>query len=123
MSWAEYGHDEPAWLPGTRAGPRSQHFALGTRGLDEARVGRERELRKLEVARERDVETAMMEKAIALYQPSILVVGVKRTSASRGPHGTAFSLLATSRVPVLCVPAAEPVIPEAVAVAAEVEVG
>ena len=62
-------------------------------------------------------------KAIALYQPSILVVGVKRTSASRGPHGTAFSLLATSRVPVLCVPAAEPVIPEAVAVAAEVEVG
>jgi nucleotide-binding universal stress UspA family protein len=62
-------------------------------------------------------------KAIALYQPSILVLGVKRTSESRGPHGTAFSLLATSRVPVLCVPAAEPVLPEAVAVASGVEVG
>lgn len=43
--------------------------------------------------------------AIALYQPSLLIVGVKRTSQSRGPHGTAFSLLARSRVPVLCVPA------------------
>jgi len=43
--------------------------------------------------------------AIVLYQPSILVVGVKRTSESRGPHGTAFSLLARARVPVLCVPA------------------
>jgi nucleotide-binding universal stress UspA family protein len=61
--------------------------------------------------------------AIEIYQPSILVVGVKRTSESHGPHGTAFSLLATSRVPVLCVPAAaESVIPEAVAVASEVEV-
>ena len=62
--------------------------------------------------------------AIELYQPSILVVGVKRTSESRGPHGTAFSLLATSRVPVLCVPAAaESLSPEAVVVASEVEVG
>jgi len=42
--------------------------------------------------------------AIQLYHPSILVVGVKRTSESRGIHGTAFSLLASSRVPVLCVP-------------------
>ncbi|MGO9490650.1 MAG: universal stress protein [Terracidiphilus sp.] len=43
--------------------------------------------------------------AIHQHHPSILVVGVKRTSESRGPHGTAFSLLASSRVPVLCVPA------------------
>lgn len=43
--------------------------------------------------------------AIAQYRPSILVVGVKRISESGGSHGTAFSLLAGSRVPVLCVPA------------------
>jgi len=66
--------------------------------------------------------TDAISSAIELYQPSILVVGVKRTSESRGPHGTAFSLLATSRVPVLCVPPAESVIPEAVAVASEVAV-
>jgi nucleotide-binding universal stress UspA family protein len=42
--------------------------------------------------------------AIAQYHPSILVVGVKRSSETPGPHGTAFSLLARSRVPVLCVP-------------------
>ena len=41
------------------------------RGLDEARVGRERDLRKLEVNREKDVETALMDKAIALYQKSL----------------------------------------------------
>jgi len=43
-------------------------------------------------------------RAIEQYHPSILVVGVKRTSETPGPHGTAFSLLAKSRVPVLCVP-------------------
>jgi universal stress protein A len=43
-------------------------------------------------------------EAVAQYQPSVLVVGVKRTSESQGPHGTAFSILARSRVPVLCVP-------------------
>ncbi len=43
---------------------------------------------------------------IAQYHPSILVVGVKRASETPGPHGTAFSLLAGSRVPVLCVPPA-----------------
>lgn len=43
-------------------------------------------------------------KAIAQYHPSILVVGVKRSSESHRPHGTAFALLACSRVPVLCVP-------------------
>jgi len=43
-------------------------------------------------------------EAIAQYCPSILVIGVKRVSDTPGPHGTAFSLLARSRVPVLCVP-------------------
>ncbi len=42
-------------------------------------------------------------QAIAQYNPSILVAGVKRKSDSSGPHGTAFALLAGSRVPVLCV--------------------
>ncbi len=44
-------------------------------------------------------------RAIAQYNPCILVIGVKRRSDSPGPHGTAFALLASSRVPVLCVPA------------------
>ena len=43
-------------------------------------------------------------EAIALYHPSMLVAGVKRASETPGPHGTAFALLARSRVPVLCVP-------------------
>lgn len=43
-------------------------------------------------------------EAVAQYQPSVLVIGVKRTSETSGPHGTAFSILARSRVPVLCVP-------------------
>ena len=43
-------------------------------------------------------------EAVAQYQPSVLVVGVKRTSETLGPHGTAFTILARSRVPVLCVP-------------------
>jgi nucleotide-binding universal stress UspA family protein len=42
--------------------------------------------------------------AIAQYHPCILVAGVKRSSDTPGPHGTAFALLARSRVPVLCVP-------------------
>lgn len=42
--------------------------------------------------------------AISQLRPSMLVIGVKRTSETPGPHGTAFSLLARSRVPVLCVP-------------------
>ena len=42
--------------------------------------------------------------AIAQYHPSVLVIGVKRASGTPGPHGTAFSLLAQSRVPILCVP-------------------
>jgi len=61
-------------------------------------------------------------QAIAQYKPSILVVGVKRRSDSPGRHGTAFSLLASSRVPVLCVPAqAELNLPgEEEAIAAEI---
>jgi len=43
-------------------------------------------------------------EAIAEHQPCILVVGAKRASETPGPHGTAFALLARSRVPVLCVP-------------------
>jgi nucleotide-binding universal stress UspA family protein len=43
-------------------------------------------------------------EAVEQNHPSILVVGVKRTSETPGPHGTAFTLLAQSRVPVLCVP-------------------
>jgi nucleotide-binding universal stress UspA family protein len=42
--------------------------------------------------------------AITRIHPSILVAGVKRASGTPGPHGTAFALLARSRVPVLCVP-------------------
>jgi nucleotide-binding universal stress UspA family protein len=55
-------------------------------------------------------------EAIRQYQPSILVAGVKRSSETAGPHGTAFALLARSRVPVLCVP------PEAVGASGEQEV-
>jgi nucleotide-binding universal stress UspA family protein len=44
------------------------------------------------------------ERAVAQHHPSILVIGVKRASHTPGPHGTAFALLARSRVPVLCVP-------------------
>ena len=43
-------------------------------------------------------------EAIAEFHPCILVAGVKRASGTPGPHGTAFALLSTSRVPVLCVP-------------------
>jgi nucleotide-binding universal stress UspA family protein len=41
---------------------------------------------------------------IAEFHPSMLVVGVKRASGTPGPHGTAFALLVSSHVPVLCVP-------------------
>jgi len=49
-------------------------------------------------------------EAIEQYHPCILVAGVKRASHTPGPHGTAFALLAQSRVPVLCVPP-EPALP------------
>lgn len=50
-------------------------------------------------------------RAVEQYRPSVLVVGVKRHSETPGPHGTAFSLLAQSRVPVLCVPSVEATVP------------
>jgi len=46
-------------------------------------------------------------EAIAQHHPSVLVVGVKRSSESSGPHGTAFTILSRSRVPVICVPPSE----------------
>jgi nucleotide-binding universal stress UspA family protein len=50
--------------------------------------------------------------AVAQFHPSILVAGVKRASETPGPHGTAYALLAGSRVPILCVPPAmQPVEP------------
>ncbi|HLY42730.1 MAG TPA: universal stress protein [Terracidiphilus sp.] len=45
-----------------------------------------------------------MANAVRQNRPCILVVGIKRASGTTGPHGTAFSMLARSRVPVLCVP-------------------
>ena len=42
------------------------------RGLDEARIGRDLDLRKLEVGREREVESAVMDKAIAIFEKSLL---------------------------------------------------
>ncbi|HUA97560.1 MAG TPA: universal stress protein [Terracidiphilus sp.] len=57
-----------------------------------------------------------IEESIAQRRPSILVAGVKRTSQTPGPHGTAFGLLARSRVPILCVP------PEMAAAQAEPDV-
>jgi nucleotide-binding universal stress UspA family protein len=45
-------------------------------------------------------------RAVLQYSPSILVTGVKRKSDSPGPHGTVFAFLASSRAPVLCIPAA-----------------
>lgn len=46
----------------------------------------------------------VIEEAVEQFHPSLLVTGVKRASKTPGPHGTAFALLARSRVPVLCVP-------------------
>ncbi len=48
--------------------------------------------------------TDVVEEAIEQHHPGLLVTGVKRSSQTPGPHGTAFALLARSRVPVLCVP-------------------
>ncbi|MGC9223924.1 MAG: universal stress protein [Terracidiphilus sp.] len=55
-------------------------------------------------------------EAIEENHPCVLVAGVKRTSGTPGPHGTAFALLSASRVPVLCVP------PEAASSGAEPEI-
>lgn len=55
------------------------------------------------VIKDGNAADAVME-AIEQHRPSILVAGVKRASETGKPHGTAFALLARSRVPVLCVP-------------------
>jgi len=57
------------------------------------------------LAKDGDPANAISE-AIAEHHPCILVAGVKRASATPGPHGTAFALLSASRVPVLLVPPA-----------------
>jgi len=62
-------------------------------------------------------------RAIAQFNPSILVAGVKRKSDSAGPHGTVFELLASSRVPVLCVPASAEALEAANEVSVPAEVG
>lgn len=59
-------------------------------------------------------------EAIGQHHPSILVMGVKRTSETAGLHGTAFTILARSRVPVLCVPPQRAVAGQAVETVAHV---
>ncbi|MEL6774439.1 MAG: flotillin domain-containing protein, partial [Pseudomonadota bacterium] len=70
---------------------------VSERGLDEARIGHETERRRLEVARERDVETAQMEKAIALYQKSL------EESAARAEADAARAAAAEAEERVLTV--------------------
>jgi nucleotide-binding universal stress UspA family protein len=50
----------------------------------------------------------VIDHAIRQHHPSLLVTGVKRASDTPGMHGTVFTLLASSRVPVLCVPPEAP---------------
>jgi nucleotide-binding universal stress UspA family protein len=82
---------------GVKLPPRSHHALSGGSGwlLNEAPVHC--------LVRDGDPADAVAE-AIAENHPCILVAGVKRSSATPGPHGTAFALLSASRVPVLCVP-------------------
>ena len=58
------------------------------RGLDEIRIDHEKIRRELEVNREKAVETALMEKAIALYQKSL------EESAARAEADAARALAA-----------------------------
>ncbi|MGA3372088.1 MAG: universal stress protein [Terracidiphilus sp.] len=74
--------------------------ALGLEGLG-IQAGGEIEVRC--IAKDGNPAEAIAE-GIAENHPCILVAGVKRASCTPGPHGTAFALLALSRVPVLCVP-------------------
>jgi nucleotide-binding universal stress UspA family protein len=82
---------------GVKLPPRSHHALSGGSGwlLNEAPVHC--------LVKDGDPADAVAE-AIAENHPCILVAGVKRSSATPGPHGTAFALLSASRVPVLCVP-------------------
>ncbi len=94
------GKDPCAAIPadfGVKLPPRPHHAQNGGSGwlLNEAPVHC--------IVKDGDPGDAIQE-AIADTHPCILVVGVKRMSGTRGPHGTAFALLTTSRVPVLCVP-------------------
>ncbi|MGO9325319.1 MAG: universal stress protein [Terracidiphilus sp.] len=94
------GKDPCAAIPadfGVKLPPRPHHAQNGGSGwlLNEAPVHC--------IVKDGDPGEAIQE-AIAETHPCILVVGVKRMSGTRGPHGTAFALLTTSRVPVLCVP-------------------
>jgi len=94
------GKDPCAAIPadfGVKLPPRPHHAQNGGSGwlLNEAPVHC--------IVKDGDPGEAIQE-AIAETHPCILVAGVKRMSGTRGPHGTAFALLTTSRVPVLCVP-------------------
>ena len=94
------GKDPCAAIPadfGIKLPPRPHHAQNGGSGwlLNEAPVHC--------IVKDGDPGEAIQE-AIAETHPCILVAGVKRMSGTRGPHGTAFALLTTSRVPVLCVP-------------------
>ena len=82
---------------GIKLPPRPHHALSGGSGwlLSEAPVHC--------LVKDGDPADAVAE-AIAENHPCILVAGVKRSSATPGPHGTAFALLSASRVPVLCVP-------------------
>ena len=75
----------------------------GATTLEEFGIEREGEVAVRCIVKDGNPADAMAE-AIAQFQPCILVAGVKRTSDTPGPHGNAFTLLARSRVPVLCIP-------------------
>ncbi len=72
-------------------------------GLEEFGIEVTAEIEVRCIAKDGNPAEAIAE-GIAENHPCILVVGVKRASCTPGPHGTAFGLLAISRVPVLCVP-------------------
>ncbi|HVN94142.1 MAG TPA: universal stress protein [Terracidiphilus sp.] len=97
---AHSGKDPCAATPkefGVNLPPRPHHAPSGGSGwlLNEAPVHC--------IVKDGDLGEAIQE-AIAEFHPCILVAGVKRTSGTPGPHGSAFALLSASRVPVLCVP-------------------
>jgi nucleotide-binding universal stress UspA family protein len=71
--------------------------------VDEYGIHPRRGLLIQEIVKDGNTPNAVAE-AIEQHHPCILVLGVKRTSGTPGPHGTAFALMSRSRVPVLCVP-------------------
>ena len=72
-------------------------------GIENYGVQPKRGLLVQEIVKDGNIIDAITE-SIDQHHPCILVVGVKRASETPGPHGTAFALMARSRVPVLCVP-------------------